>query len=83
MTDSEDGSGRPSGKGTYLPPPPSADEAPSGEVRVPRVAKPSPQLEAFVSDPRNLRKRRRIDPWMVLVVVIAVAAAVAYLLRSA
>ncbi|MDQ2646763.1 MAG: hypothetical protein M3020_23365 [Myxococcota bacterium] len=47
------------------------------------MAKPSPQLEAFVSDPRNLRKRKRLDPWMVLVVVIAVAAAVAYLLRSA
>jgi hypothetical protein len=80
VTDSEGGSGRRDGKGTYLPPPPSADEGPSGELRVPRVAKPSPQLESYVTDPRRLRKRR-IDPWMVVVLVIAVAAAVAYLLR--
>jgi hypothetical protein len=45
------------------------------------VAKPSPQLESYVTDPRRLRKRRSIDPWMVAVVVIAVAAAAAYLLR--
>jgi hypothetical protein len=81
VTDSEGGSGRRNGKGTYLPPPPSADEGPSGELRVPRVAKPSPQLESYVTDPRRLRKRRSIDAWMVVVLVIAVAAAVAYLLR--
>jgi hypothetical protein len=80
VTDSDDGSGRRNGKGTYLPPPPSADDGPGGELRVPRVAKPSPQLESYVTDPRRLRKRR-IDPWMVVVLVIAVAAAVAYLLR--
>lgn len=81
MTDSEDGSGKRDGKGTYLPPPPSADEGPTGELRVPRVAKPSPQLEAYVTDRRGRRKRGPVDPWMVAVVVIAVAAAVAYLLR--
>jgi len=82
VTDSEHGSGRRDGKGTYLPPPPSDDEGPMGELRVPRVAKPSPQLESFVTDRRRKRKRLPFDPWLIAVAAIAVAAAVAYLLRS-
>jgi hypothetical protein len=86
VTDSDDRSTKDDGKEVYLPPPPSAEEGPTEEVRVPRVNPPSPALSAFVRDrsaqaPAGPAKKAPNDAWVVVVALIALAAGLAYLFR--
>jgi hypothetical protein len=82
LTDSD---GRPrnrDGADIYLPPPPSSDEGPREDVKVPRVNPPSRALEAYAREkPRRSRRGPPIDFWIGLVVLIVLAAALAYLFR--
>ena len=83
MTDSDDRSRSRDGGDIYLPPPPSSDEGPPEEVKVQRVNPPSRALESYASE----KPRRRsglgnsVDVWIVLVVVIVLAAGLLYLFR--
>jgi hypothetical protein len=71
------------GSDIYLPPPPSTDDGPAEQVRVPRVNPPSPALEAFVRERPKRRKRKNApgDLWIAVVALIALAAGLAYLFR--